>query len=612
MTDNKRLSDNKKRLLISISIVVLALTLVGGTFAYLMLGMDITNGNYISKTDCFDIIYDNTNDDGTMDIAGTLMPSVSYKGGLSGNMGIGSSCDIDAQGNLLLNISEQSSILTSQVEDHCENIDTLETLHYNQTKCNSTENAVWVVNGSALKYAVYDENNDEFISVGYVDTVSRDIKMYENFDIPSDGSLLDFKIYIWLDGNLVDEGYSFASLSGYIYADVRQIGEVQPEVPVLDSGMVPVTITDNGTVITISPDDSNWYDYNNKEWANVVLVKESGVNSRQYYLDNSNTKVLQSDILAYYVWIPRYKYKISSLEAVSIDIDFETAESAMSLGNAKTNYRTHPAFWWDNDNDNVVDSNEMLSGIWVGKFETTGSSTSPTILPNAVPLVKQKLGNQFTTSQKFIQYGLSNSSTDAHLMKNSDWGAVAYLSHSKYGINKEIRINNSSVYTGCGAATVDDGASTTCPNAFGTVSVYPQSTTGNITGVFDMSGGKNEYVMGHYGDILTSNDNSAFTVMPDKKYYDLYSTTVFSGDVNSNLSKCTTETCGGHALNETAGWYSDNKTGGFVSASSKPWFVRGGLYSGGASAGIFYFNDHYGTGFDTYSWRSAIVTGIVA
>ena len=56
-------------------------------------------------------------------------------------------------------------------------------------------------------------------------------------------------------------------------------------------------------------------------------------------------------------------------------------------------------------------------------------------------------------------YGLNKNTTDSHLIKNSEWGAVAYLSESKYGLNgTNIYINNatlnnseSSVYavTGC-------------------------------------------------------------------------------------------------------------------------------------------------------------------
>ena len=62
-------------------------------------------------------------------------------------------------------------------------------------------------------------------------------------------------------------------------------------------------------------------------------------------------------------------------------------------------------------------------------------------------------------------YGFSNTSTDSHLMKNSEWGAVAYLSDSEYGLNgNDIILNNvtlsnsiKSAYgvTGCAGETYD-------------------------------------------------------------------------------------------------------------------------------------------------------------
>ena len=88
-----------------------------------------------------------------------------------------------------------------------------------------------------------------------------------------------------------------------------------PEAPVLDDAMIPVTIANDGTVTIVSESDPSWYNYNEKQWANVVLVEEDGAgvedsHPRSYYQDISNIgeEVTQEDILAYYVWIPRFKY----------------------------------------------------------------------------------------------------------------------------------------------------------------------------------------------------------------------------------------------------------------------------------------------------------------
>ena len=86
----------------------------------------------------------------------------------------------------------------------------------------------------------------------------------------------------------------------------------EPNAPVLDDGMIPVVFdTSNDTVVkTVSSTDNSWYNYSNQEWANAVLVKENSTQTRAYYKVNPGMKINQSDILTYYVWIPRYKYQL--------------------------------------------------------------------------------------------------------------------------------------------------------------------------------------------------------------------------------------------------------------------------------------------------------------
>ncbi len=230
--------------------------------------------------------------------------------------------------------------------------------------------------------------------------------------------------------------------------------------------------------------------------------------------------------------------------------------------------------------------------------------------------------NNVVTFAGSTTYGLTTS-TDSHMMKNSEWGAVAYLSHSKYGINTEIRKNNfsedSSNYyrtsTGCGANSANANTSTTvttCAIPYGTPSnetyAYPQSTTGNISGIFDMSGGIAEYVMGNYGNVTKSSGFGAdwFTTTGNSKYYDLYDSTTFTGTNITNITFCTLATCGGHALNETKSWYSD--TDGFV-YSRIPWFLRGGYASSSTNAGAFFSAVWGGVASYNYSFRSVLVAG---
>ena len=447
-----------------------------------------------------------------------------------------------------------------------------------------------------------------------------------------------YYLYIWLDAAETSSSTMNQSVSLSLGGECTNEKPPKKGQPVLDDGMIPVTIANNGTVTTVTEDDDSWFDYDNKIWANAVLVKESGVKTRAQN-KVAGTVINQDDILAYFVWIPRYSYKIWTLDASSdhtgqeqtIDIkfvDINTKENGSAVGD----YYTHPAFTF---------GTEELPGFWVGKFEssTDTSSTcytspsdsncnntnqSPKIVPNVDSLRYQTVGNAFATALKFAggtqsgsnitfvgssTYGLT-STADSHMMKNSEWGAVAYLSHSEYGINNEIRINNyrkdTTTYatlTGCGASTANASAAVTCGIAYGSVSLYPQSTTGNISGVFDMSGGAGEYVMGNYNNTANA---TYFSTLPSSKYYDVYLASQFTGDYSTNMTFCTFATCGGHALNETRAWYSDYAD--FVYSSS-PWFMRGGVYSTSSSqyAGAFNLNSRNGSTYYYTSWRGVLV-----
>ena len=489
--------------------------------------------------------------------------------------------------------------------------------------------------------------------------VSGDILTIYSENISGNNTTYDYKVYLWIDssdGNQSSmQGKAF---EGSLKASITTC--LGPEtLPALDMGMIPVTIADNGTVTTVSPSNSNWYNYCEKKWANAVLVKENadaatGSHSRSYYKNNStngtNVTVTDTDILAYFVWIPRYSYKIWTLDASSdhtgqeqtIDIKFVN-KNIKDAGTSVGDYYTHPAFTF---------GSQELYGIWVGKFETSVDSSStcytspsdsatrcnitqsaPRILPNVDSLRYQTIGNQYKTAMIFSggtmntstyittysgnnTFGLT-SNTDSHMMKNSEWGAVTYLSHSNYGINTEIRKNNyresSSNYyrtsTGCGADVANANTETsviTCAIPFGYPSneiyTYPQSTTGDISGIFDMSGGAHERVMGHYG---TNGDNYGFdagwfTTSTNSKYYDSYPSSVFTGDYSTNMTFCTFTTCGGHALNETKSWYSDSTD--FVS-SSRLWSLRGGGASNKMNAGAFNSFSYNGLAHNYYSFR---------
>ena len=407
-----------------------------------------------------------------------------------------------------------------------------------------------------------------------------------------------------------------------------------------------------------------WYDYDNKMWANAVTVTET--NRSTYLSANVGTEINMDDINTMWVWIPRYTYTyLKTNTPQEIDIKFEkgtestgtikcidavassgtTSETCTDTTNgslkAGTSTYTHPAFTF---------GDTKLTGLWVGKFESsattiptsTSTSTSTTestviIKPNVQSLRYKAVSYQFRDARQMEKannvYGFPQSSSttfnwngnltgdtnniDIHMMKNTEWGAVTYLYHSKYGrctngACEELTINNCSTYTtGIGADTVSAGyLSTTCTtdkNKYNGASGVKASTTGNVYGVYDMSGGLWEYTMGNI--VNSSNQFQASsatywstTTYPLSKYYDSYT---YNGSettyTKGRLGDATVEM----APTGTSGnWYSDYASFPFGTGS---WFERGGLFSYDTSAGAFNFSYSTGAADTVVSFRVSIV-----
>ena len=373
-----------------------------------------------------------------------------------------------------------------------------------------------------------------------------------------------------------------------------------PNAPVLAEGMIPIAYDGTNWVkADTNNTDNNWYNYKNKMWANAVMVTSD---KRDTYMNaNNGTVIPEDDILAYYVWIPRYRYKLFNVDFTSgtspqvIDVEFvygtsrqndETTCQVSDTGEetcqnkANGNWYTHPAFTMINASGNKTE----LKGIWVGKFETSGSTAAPRVKPGVSSLRSITVANMYSAGKLFrsTDYITSNgiNQSDSHMMKNIEWGAVAYLKQSNYGLGiTGITINdNSSFYTGGGSGT-----------SYKTNT--EQSTSGNITGVYDMSGGAFEYVMGNYNK--TAGDSGLTVSGIPAEHIDIYSGTSVSA---SHL---------GDALGETAGWYINYAD--FV-LSRHPWFSRGGNCLSGGDAGVFGFIYSTGEGYNSYGFRVVLST----
>ncbi len=380
--------------------------------------------------------------------------------------------------------------------------------------------------------------------------------------------------------------------------------------PELVDGLTPVIYNEDHW--EIADTTTKWYDYSSQQWANAVILndnvsKEPGT---VIYPDGKNI-----NIKAMFVWVPRYSYTIGNTYGVQLEggdapsqvapgaidikfIDKNTKEDGIAAykGDSPTEWHTHPAFTF---------GSEELSGIWVGKFETTGNASNPTILPNVTSLRGQIASEQFTTAQKFKQY--LNNNGDSHMMKNSEWGAVAYLSQSKYGkygnidyngTNKEVyRNDSSSYYTGKSSGK----ASLSSTTANGTYSYDVNlngtgaSTTGNIYGIYDMNGGAIDILMAwvkpskatKFGTVFGYDYNSGgnaiidyagFSEDPDEKYYDIYYPNMFSYDGSESFDFAVLEYFYGHGGKEVACWYINSNSCHTGYSGNYPWIGHSSIF----------------------------------
>ena len=451
----------------------------------------------------------------------------------------------------------------------------------------------------------------------------------------------------------IDELYERAGLLKEKWVE-KDLNGADPVLEVTDSTkkLIPVTIDKNGKVKYANL-YTEWYNYAKKRWANAVILVDKKKDTYK-----TGDIINENDIESYFVWIPRYSYKIWNMgnydSAPNIttltDANYETSPQNafnkariidIKFGDVKTNpkmpeseakldnYYTHPAFTLG-DKD--------LNGIWVGKFETgynqDGNNGEPFTIDTSWTTVGAQQNTEAsnriivkpnvyswrynTVKNMFLSAFNYDRKLESHMMKNTEWGAVAYLSHSVYGLGGQVNINNNSLYvTGYGAAagtnqetrigTYDEALptkETSKTKPYNTGEGYLASTTGNITGVYDMSGGAWEYVVAYVsGSVRKSGFELIELTTTYKDYVDVYNA---DSDVTSYNKRILGDATGemgpfyeyfnseGHSgvsssvgiLRYHSAWYVSSSY--FVNPTSS-WFFRGGAYDDGGFAGQFYF-----------------------
>ena len=512
------------------------------------------------------------------------------------------------------------------------------------------------LDNSYIRFNLLNESNNQS-NTSSLSSYSSDNRLITNGFLKK-GESVTYILRMWVKyeaGNEAQNKY-FATQIRVVGTQANAVGYQEKilngSYPVLKDNLVPVVISDTG-VVTKADINKEWYSYEKKNWANSVILKDESV------VYKNGEEIPEDNIESYFVWIPKYSYQLwdlgnySGLTSISdktqeIKIKFGTSNTSDNVtgecttpmkdnqgiagtsGNCKVgDYMTHPAFL-------AFDT----TGLWVGKFETgyDGATTTTAAQVNSVNtskiIIKPNVyswryitvGNAFKNSYDYQR------NLDSHMMKNTEWGSVAYLQHSVYGSMTSVRINNNKAYiTGYagteeptlgyngGTSIAGNRVESTSLGADGTYTINylnqnstVASTTNNYTGIYDMSGGAWEYVIGYTTGATTVGGSSSITSLYSNffsdssyaKYWDKYTSTAYTnynnrilGDATGEMGTFGNEKDSDGSTRNKSSWYKDHA---YFAYSSNPWFERGNFWYGGTVSGIFAFN-YYTGGVHTYN-----------
>ena len=452
------------------------------------------------------------------------------------------------------------------------NISIVERLALNDLKHNDID----IISNDGFNLRYNTKNNNFIIDINGFNITSNKYIIEENKFYIITLTMSDKDINLYINGSSV-LNYSMAINTNYNILTIGGIGNV----------LVSDLYVYND-ILTSKEVNNNYRD-------NLILITDnlvSGYNNfypmttDTYYKSSPlGTTIKDSDINEFYVWIPRFKYRlwnvtgepnISSYDAYTkgIDISFEKNKESGGSIYCKDNicYSDEERTISLTQNDNgkyytpsSFTNNEELLGFWVGKYEVSNgckdncltNSSDLTILPNQESWRNNNLSNYYEAIK-----GKGNS---YHIIKNSEWGTISYLSHSKYGICSNMKCTE-----------------ITSNNTYISGKEGKDSTTGNIYGVYDMAGSASEFVMANYtsnNSLALNNSNFKYNVTIPSTDYDLYSGTNFIlGDATKEILL---------SSSNTGAWYNNYSV--FIDKVNN-WFIRGGMAGNEVGNGIFYYN----------------------
>ena len=499
----------------------------------------------------------------------------------------------------------------------------------------------------------YEDKNTESPQIGNIETMSLDANSWKFIvsDIKYGGYVNKGQVFYKKDGaenwEKTESDYFVVSEPGKYDVKVVDVAGNESEIQKKETN--PADSPECWEKI-YNPEPSQWYSYGNsnvnepKLKGNMTPIRYIGVVAEGANTTNNWANTITADG-SMWVWIPRYAYKITyytdsnytttttnKTQYGKIDVAFVKYENGQNMflnstdsgeitsdptevGAGTEKWLVHPAFINDSSNNFANGGwDRELSGIWVGKFEATGTKTKDSdgnvteatisVMPGVSALRDMKIKDQF----KYANLG-------SHMAKNSEWGATVYLAYSKYGTNGYDVGKNSSdnCYT---------GGTNTQTNIYSTN--YGQSTTNNPYGVYDLRGGSYEYVASYVnygssdsylsiyggttsGDLYGSSDEQSTST----KYKTVYTASGTSESDSYNLLVTGNTTKKGDAVYETSTNYQNstswnngtgNSADSYFPHVTHSFFLRGGD-SSYQHTGMFSFGNNAGHSFNVYSFR---------
>ena len=477
------------------------------------------------------------------------------------------------------------------------------------------------------KYDVQEGTSEDGIE-GYIVTITENDQNGRKYFVDKNGNVTEYTVKEPEEVPEVSDKTAFSRANGVIEIEFLSgtsynITEI-PNHPILKSEMTGVKYNETtGESIDVNNSDgTDWYSY-----------EDTSIEGKENKSKWANAKVTKEGTDSYFVWIPRYAYRIIYFDTVAHENEYRagtlTEEQALengyivgysdarglvdeegktpsdmqepvtSIAVGEKKLRTHPAF--ETDLSQGGWSNK-LEGIWVAKYEVSQSGTTIKSTPGVSSYRSKTIGDMYDLGYAYDR------EKESHLMKNSEWGAVAYLTESKYGRNgTAVSKNSSSSYYTAGGS-----GATPVTNKL-------QSTTGNEYGIFDTVGGAYEYVAGYiadssqsYGNSFASNNPNDDNAKNDKTestqyatVYQMATSNSLTDNYNLNINKifgdATIETS--TAGSGTTSWNSAySYFVGIDVGDYYPFFKRGGYYYS-SGTGSFYFSGSYGYGDSLYGFR---------